>query len=303
MITSTYIPNIKDLYDAIRVKHWIKNLLVPIVGLTTIANLEEYDNYIYELTFAFFAFCIASSSIYLINDLMDREKDRAHPSKRHRPIASGKINISFAYLLIIFSLPGSLYLAAICKTEIALLLSVYIVINVLYSVKLKNIPQIDIICVASGFTLRALAGALAVSQDINFWMLGTITFSCMALAVMKRMKEIKQLGKSGETRSVLKGYSYDSLAKIHDMFLILSVLTSTIYIGNLNLTDPLIKAFGLTMISGLFLVVVQKIQQHDNGDPTDFFYRNKFFSGMLVVFAFVLLRVSIDTSTLGVVGG
>ncbi|MCG8613155.1 MAG: UbiA prenyltransferase family protein [Pseudomonadales bacterium] len=294
MNTITYIPDLKVFFVAIRVKQWIKNLIVPVVGIAALNSQSDLYQQISNLAIAFFAFCIASSSIYLINDMMDKEKDRAHPRKRHRPIASGKISESFVYSLLAISMPTSLAMAYHCNIEAMGLLLAYLVINVGYCLKLKNIPQVDIICVASGFTLRALTGALAVGQNIDFWLLGTITFSCMALAIMKRMKELKQLGSSGETRAVLQGYTYEALAKIHDMFLIMSVLATTIYIGNLEIENPILKGLGLTALSSVFLVLVQKIQQNENGDPTEFFYRNKFISGAILVLVVFLLMFSLD---------
>jgi len=298
--TITYIPEMKILFTAIRVKQWIKNLIVPIVGIASMGMSNNWNQDLIHLSIAFFSFCIASSSIYLINDMVDKKKDQAHPLKRHRPIASGKISKPFVFTLLAISLPSSLLLAFQSNIEVAGLLLAYLIINVGYCLKLKNIPQVDIICVASGFTIRALTGALAVGQDIDFWVLGTITFSCMALAIMKRMKELKQFGNSGETRVVLKGYTFEALGKIHDIFIVLSILTTTIYIGNLNIDNPLIKALGLTALSSIILIFIQKVHQNESGDPTELFYRNKLLSAVsMLVVVVMLFALSLDSSSPG----
>lgn len=270
--------------SAFRVKQWIKNLLVIGAGVSVslvgdTLGVKEITN----LGVVFVSWCIASSSIYLMNDILDREKDRAHPKKRFRPIASGTVSVGLAVTLVILAMPCSLLLSFQVDSYTAGLLLAYLIVNISYCLKLKDLAQIDVLCVSSGFILRAISGAVAVGGNIDFWLLGVVTFFCMALALMKRIKEITQVGKSGETRSVLKKYSYESLIRIHDMFLVLSLLSAVMYVSRMGVQDPIMKGVGLMILTSLFFVFSSKMFHHESGDPTELFYKNKYTSALAIL--------------------
>ncbi len=285
------VSGFRDLLHTIRMRQWIKNLIIPLVGLLVLEPHSIDWLQSTNLIFAFMAFCLAASSIYIINDWIDIDKDRAHPTKKHRPIASGRISSGCLLFLLLIQIPSSLALAYLVNFQVFLLLMAYLIINLCYCIKVKNVRLLDMVCVSSGFTIRALTGAMAVSQTMDFWILGAITFACMALVIMKRMKELKQLGSSGNTRKVLSGYSYDFLVRVHDMFLILSILLCMVYLGNVGFDNDIAQAAGLIVISGMLLLLVERLHGNSSGDPTDFFYKNKYLSisavGFLVVFIII----------------
>jgi len=174
---------------------------------------------------AFLAFCFLSSSIYLINDSIDKNNDKKHPTKKFRIIASGLISIKFAIKssLILFIL--SLLIGFSLNNLFVLILVLYFCIQIFYCFKLKNIPLIEFFCVASGFVLRAIAGGVAAGIFISSWFLFSIGMLSLFLAVEKRKAEIFTLrhGKT-ITRKVLKSYSIALLNKFE------SVLTSSVLI-------------------------------------------------------------------------
>lgn len=270
--------NLRDLFSALRIKQWIKNLIIPAVGFAMLDRNLNNNNEITNIFFGFIAFCIASSCIYILNDIMDAPKDRAHPIKCKRPIASGRIGTSFLFGLLAALCPVSIFIASMANTNIALIVLIYFSINIGYCLKFKHIANIDIICVSSGFTLRALAGAYAVGVTINFWVLAAITFSCMGLAIMKRMTELKSLGSSGETRPVLSVYKYETLLRTHDIFMVLSIQAVIMFFesSTKKFTNQFTVAILLIFISAAFLIFIHKVQDEKNGDPTTLIYRNKY---------------------------
>jgi decaprenyl-phosphate phosphoribosyltransferase len=273
----------RDFFAAIRVRQWIKNLIIPGVGLVMLTPASPLAASLLHLGVAFLAFCIAASSVYLLNDMLDVAKDRAHPTKCRRPIADGRLNMSFLWALLWISCPASLWLASQINLQVFSLLFAYLAINIGYCIKLKHVPNLDIVCVASGFTIRALIGAFCVGSRVNFWILATIIFTCMGLAAMKRMKELQSVGTSGDTRPVLTRYNYETLQRIHDMFMVLAMLSVTIFLEHRGQDNPLMIAVALTFISAVFLTFVHRVQGSADGDPTNLIYKNKYLAGSVVL--------------------
>ena len=150
----------------IRVKHWLKNFLVflPIFFSLNLFNI----NYIILTTLAFIVFCFTSSIVYILNDISDIEKDKLHPVKKFRPLASGEISKKKAYIVIgiLSVIIAVIMLFFYSKTNnifVVLIPLIYIVLNILYSKKLKNVPIIDVVILVSGFVLRVMYGGVAIN--------------------------------------------------------------------------------------------------------------------------------------------
>jgi decaprenyl-phosphate phosphoribosyltransferase len=284
---------IRDLVHAARVHQWIKNLIIPIVGVIMFRPDIELGQATSHLILTFIAFCIAASSIYVFNDMMDIAKDLSHPIKCRRPIASGRLSTHVLIGGLLVTIPSALMLAWQVGPNVAALLGAYLAINLGYCVKFKHVAQLELVCVSSGFTIRALAGAFAVGRTVDFWLLAAVTFACMGMALMKRMKELKTLGTEAQTRPVLARYDYETLLRAHDMFMVLAVLSVTIFLEHSTkaMNNPVTVAVCLTFISGLFLVFIHRVQKDSDGDPTALIYRNKYLamSAVMLVLAFSLL--------------
>ena len=153
---------------------------------------------------AFVAFCLISSSIYLINDSIDKDKDKNHPTKKLRIIASGLVSIKSAIRLSLLLLSISFFIVFNLNKFFALILILYFFVQILYCFKLKHQPIIEIFCIASGFILRSIAGGVAAGIIISKWFLLSIGLLSLFLAVEKRKAEILNLQNSkGITREVL----------------------------------------------------------------------------------------------------
>jgi 4-hydroxybenzoate polyprenyltransferase len=191
----------------IRVHQWVKNIFVFVPILFSLHIFEE--DYLLTTIFAFFVFCLASSAIYVINDLVDIDADRSHPLKKNRTLPSGAISKSAALITAIVLLIIVTWLIFYFNYEFILTVVSFIILNVLYSLLLKNIVILDIFSIAAGFALRVLAGAFVIQVPISSWLLLTTMFISLFLGVMKRHSELSILSAENNTssRKVLAQYS------------------------------------------------------------------------------------------------
>lgn len=171
----------KDILKEMRVKQYTKNILVYAAALFS-GNV--YNSVIFvRSSCAFIAFSAMASVVYILNDIMDKEKDRMHPTKSRRPIASGRICVPLAIggaiVLTIISLTLSWYI----NYQLSILLIVYFIINVAYSIKLKHIVIIDVMIVAFGFVLRAFAGSVAIDSGATSWFILCVFMLSLFLAL------------------------------------------------------------------------------------------------------------------------
>ncbi|HEY6435024.1 MAG TPA: decaprenyl-phosphate phosphoribosyltransferase [Ignavibacteriaceae bacterium] len=191
----------------IRVHQWIKNVFVfvPLLFSQHLFNL----NYFLDALSAFFVFCLASSAIYVINDIVDIESDRAHPVKKNRPLPSGHISIQVALIIASILLVIVFWLMMYFNVEFILLVVGFVALNVLYSFWLKNMVLLDIFSIAAGFSIRVLAGAFAIMVPISSWLILTTMFISLFLGVMKRRSELALVTENSGTQSrkVLGQYS------------------------------------------------------------------------------------------------
>ncbi|MBN9645269.1 decaprenyl-phosphate phosphoribosyltransferase [Corynebacterium mendelii] len=198
------------MVKALRPKQWVKNVLVvaapAAAGGGTLGKAETIG----DIAVAFVVFCLAASSIYLVNDARDVEADRAHPTKRFRPIAAGMLPVGMAYAmavaLIVLAVGGSLM--ATSGMNLAVVVAVYIGLQLGYCFGWKHQPVIDIALVSSGFMLRAMAGGVATGIALSQWFLLVAAFGSLFMASGKRYAEILLARSSGaKIRKSLEGYT------------------------------------------------------------------------------------------------
>lgn len=199
----------------IRVSNWLKNIFV-FVPLVFSKHLFDKE-YFLAVVASFFIFSLASSSVYIINDIFDANEDALHPVKRNRPIANGSIKKSSAYLFAVVL--AALILVSSIQFVLSFVVVVwaYIAVNLLYSTILKRIAIVDIFCIASGFLFRILAGAYIINVAVSSWLVLTTIFISLFLAIMKRRVEIAASSDPSNHRSVLKQYSVQFLDQIAAM--------------------------------------------------------------------------------------
>ncbi len=212
----------------LRPKQWTKNLLL-------FAALIFAERMLDPLAFgraclAFLVFCLASSSIYVVNDLVDVERDRTHPEKRHRPIASGEVTPGAARVLAAVLTLAALGLAPVLGSSFLQVTGVYLVLSHFYSFLGKNIVLLDTLLVAIGFVLRAVAGALAIDVDYSDWFVLCTLFVALFIALSKRKAELLAGGDSSGSRPVLRHYTADSLTAFTGTSMAAAVISYSLYV-------------------------------------------------------------------------
>jgi 4-hydroxybenzoate polyprenyltransferase/phosphoserine phosphatase len=182
-------PNLSVWLKALRVHQWLKNLLlfVPLLAAHQFGNFQSLAT----LTLAFISFSLCASSVYIINDLLDLESDRRHPRKKNRPFASAKLPISLGLVVALALIGSSVTLGAVVGEEFLVILLLYLSLTVAYSMALKRLVLIDCLTLATLYTVRIIAGAVAVSVSLSFWLLAFSVFMFFSLALVKRYAELK----------------------------------------------------------------------------------------------------------------
>lgn len=211
-----------------RPHQWAKNLFVlaPVVFAGDLVHSEM----LYRALLAFAAFCAASSAVYLINDLRDREADRQHPTKRHRPIAAGSLPPTVAVVAALALVAGALGLGWYLSAATAVILGAYAALNLGYSLGLKQVVIVDVMIIAVGFVLRVLGGGAAVAVPVSRWLTLCTIFLALFLALSKRRHEIVLLGRGAiAQRRVLESYSPAFLDQMINVVTASAVVSYALY--------------------------------------------------------------------------
>jgi 4-hydroxybenzoate polyprenyltransferase len=194
------------LLEAMRPKQWSKNIFV-LAGIVFAGRLFE-PQAVLRVLICFALFCAAASSVYLANDIADRETDVHHPTKRRRPIASGRLSVGVARIAAVVLAAAALVGAFLLNRETAVIVTAYLVATFCYSFGLKRVFLLDTMIVAAGFVLRAAAGAAAISAEISPWLLVCSFLLSLYLALGKRRAELVLLGEAASShRAALGQYS------------------------------------------------------------------------------------------------
>jgi len=211
-----------------RPKQWIKNLFV-FAGLLFSGNLFNFELATRSI-YAFAAFCLASSSTYIINDILDAEKDRLHPAKRCRPIASGKVRIVPAGIMAVLLGLGAIIFSYNLNIYFFLILSFYMTETLLYSIWLKKVIILELFVVSSGFVLRAIAGVVIIEDIISPWLLVCTFLLSLFIILNKRRHELEVLDdNAGFHRKTLSDYSISLLQNMTSVVTSSIVVTYSLY--------------------------------------------------------------------------
>jgi len=220
------------LIVSMRPRQWIKNLLVVAVPLASgqLLNLSV----IAKTSLALVSMIAASAAVYLVNDVLDRDKDRRHPDKRNRPIASGRVSVRAALTTAVLLALASLALPALFGSpRLDLLVLSYLLLQVIYVLWAKHQPVLDLACVAAGFVLRAVAGGVAVGIPTSTWFLTVTAASAMFVVSGKRYSELVSQGISG-TRGGLESYSEGYLRFVWGVSVGIAVVFYTLWAAELG---------------------------------------------------------------------
>ncbi len=274
----------------LRVHHYIKNFLV-FAALAFSGQMFNLDR-LKAVSIAFLVFCAVSSSIYIINDIRDIEKDRLHPTKCNRPLAKGEISIKTAwFLLAILILFASICSLLLHSISASLLIIIYFALNLAYSFKLKNYPIIDIAILVSGFLIRIYYGAIVTGISVSNWLYLTVLALSFFFAMGKRRNELKTVG--CETRTVLKGYPIGFLDKGMTMCLTLTNVFYALWTAEKTTTESYNKflIFTVPIVLLITLKYSINIEGDSDGDPVEVLLHDKMLLILCMVYVLSMFGI------------
>ena len=256
-------------WRVLRPRQWVKNVFVlaPLVFAQELSDPAA----VATAVLAFVLFCVLSSSVYVLNDLVDAESDRQHPDKRHRPIASGELDPRTAGVLAAVLAVGGLAGAVFMGTRFALVAAAYLLLNLAYSFVLKRMVIVDVMAVAAGFILRAWAGALVLEVALSRWLVLCTGLLALFLGFVKRRQELiaRDLD-GGEGRPILREYSAEFLDQMISVVTASTVVAYSLYAFDSEVARKLgTEHLGLTVpfvLFGIFryLYLVHRRGQGEN---------------------------------------
>ena len=255
---------------SMRPRQWIKNLVVfaPLIFARKLMFLPSLE----RAAAAFGLFCCASGAVYIVNDLFDADRDRKHPLKARRPIASKALGTLPAVTAAILLITGALMAAFALSPPFGAVLLSYVVVNLVYSFWLKEVVIIDVMVIASGFVLRAVGGALIIDVPISHWLIMCTILLSLFLALCKRRQELESLKNAPSHRSSLRDYSLEFIDQMINVVTPSTLVTYILYsvspevqeklgTSHLYLTVPFV-------LYGIFRYLYVLHQKGEGGSPS-----------------------------------
>lgn len=289
---------IKSVMKLMRIKHYIKNMLIffPIFFSGEINNINKIS----VVVLGFISFCLLSSIVYIINDVKDIESDRLNPIKKNRPLASGKIKKNEAKILVIILLFLILVINIVNLKHMLLnqfILSVlleltYLILNILYSFGLKNIPIVDVIILASGFIIRLVYGAVISQIEISNWLYLTVMSGSLYMGLGKRRNEVTKQGE--KSRKVLKKYKKKFLNQFMYVCLSISIVFYSLWTIDATTTQRIGNNYMIWTIP-LFIIILMKysliIEGDSYGDPVEVILKDKFLLSLILGLSMMMILI------------
>ncbi|NYI70225.1 decaprenyl-phosphate phosphoribosyltransferase [Naumannella cuiyingiana] len=263
---------------AMRPKQWTKNVLVFTAPLADGSLFQPAV--LGRAALAFVAFCLISACIYLINDIRDVEEDRLHPRKRYRPIAAGELRVGAAWVLAAITGVLALVIGFATSIQLGIVLVVYAVLQILYSLFFKHEPVIDLAMVASGFLLRAIAGGVATDIPLSQWFLLVAAFGSLFMVAGKRYSEMVALGAEAGTRRSLERYSSSYLRFAWMLAASVTVMAYALWAFEQTRANPQLWDIPWAVLSVIPLTLgllqyAREVDSGDAGEPEDVVLRHR----------------------------
>jgi 4-hydroxybenzoate polyprenyltransferase len=271
------MPSPRDILRLARPGDWTKNSFVLLAFVFWLANTnpphtpEQVSAKLTAALVAFASFCLVASGFYSINDAIDAEKDRGHPVKCRRPVASGAISQRAAVVIGVILVSAAIAAAASVSKALAATVIAYALLQVAYNARLKRVAFIDVMTIATGFALRAGAGALAIEVQVSVWLLLCVFFLCMYLGFIKRMCDLVSAERAGSAWKSPAGYR--GREEIQWLLGVSAVITTIAYLSY-TMSDHTWKIFGaratgLALLTPLVLAAIHRFWRRANEGSSD----------------------------------
>jgi len=243
----------KTIIQLIRPSHWTKNVLVlaPVVFAMRVCDPRAW----YQAALATVAFCLASSAAYVFNDIHDRERDLRHPAKSNRPLASGRVSVRAAVAIAAILLLSALGVALAANSRVLAVVAAYLLLQAAYTLALKHRMLLDVICIALGFVLRAVAGAVAIPVVVSPWLFVCTFTVCLFMGFCKRCNEIATVGgidEAGEHRFTLASYKPELLTHLITLSAAVAIMGFLLYASS----GRTVRSFGTNFMIYTLPVVI-----------------------------------------------
>ena len=285
----------KTAIQLIRPGHWTKNVLVlaPVVSAMRVCDPRAW----YQAALATAAFCLASSAAYVFNDIYDRERDLRHPAKSSRPLASGRVSVQAAAALAVILLLSALGVALAANSRVLVVVVAYLLLQAAYTLALKHKMLVDVICIALGFVLRAVAGAVAIPVVISPWLFVCTFTVCLFMGFCKRCNEIATVGgldEAGEHRFTLTGYKPELLTHLITLSAAVAIMGFLLYASSARTvrsfgTDFMIYTLPL-VIYGVFRFAMLSMRGN-YADPMDIVLHDRPFQATVLIWVAAVVVV------------
>lgn len=294
-----------DILRALRPNQWTKNLVVPAAFFFAFGDQTQTITRLalYQILAATGLFCLASSGIYLMNDIRDLAADRVHPAKRFRPIAAGRVSVPLAGLLSAILLLGSLVGSYRLAPPFAIVVVVYIAMQLVYTIWLKHLALVDVFIIALGFVLRAAGGGLAINVPISPWLLVCAFLLALFLALCKRRHEKLLLEESADShRASLEYYDPKLLDQLIAIVSAATIVSYSIY----TLSPDTVHKFGTSLLSatipfvifGIFRYLDLVYRKEGGGRPEKTLLTDRVLIADLALYGLCVLGVFIFTRSI-----
>lgn len=268
-----------------RPKQWTKNLLVFAALIFTGGYRDQKQVIAVLLTFV--AMCLVSSATYALNDVADDKRDRLHPKKKDRPVASGQVSVTGAVALAIVLLAAGLALAWWVQMAVLIGAAIYLGIQAIYNVGFKSLPVLDVFTLSSGFVLRAIIGAAAINVQVSVWLLLCTGALALLLGFAKRRSEFVLMGDDrGQSRPALHGYSIRAL----DGLVLISGCCAAITFGMYVVESETAKKFPALILTapivlfGIYRYLFLVFSNDEGGEPENLVFGDPQMIGTLIAF-------------------
>jgi 4-hydroxybenzoate polyprenyltransferase len=289
------IKTLKLYLSLLRAHQWVKNtfIFLPLFFGSRLTDMLALT----RTAIAFFAFCAAASAVYIYNDSMDVEDDRRHPRNRARPLASGAVDKTSAYILmsVLFAAGAATFL--LLDRDAFLLLGFYILLNVLYTIRLKHIPLLDVVIISFGFVIRIFVGSTVSGVALSIWIVIMTFLLALFLALAKRRNDILIYLQTGEKmRKSVDGYNMEFLNSSMMIMASVVIVSYILYTVSPDVqakmhTDKLyLTAFFVVL--GILRYLQITIVENDSGSPTAILLQDRFLQlillGWMALFSWIL---------------
>ena len=267
-----------NIIKLLRISHWVKNgfILLPVFFAGELFHLHDFT----DLLLSVLAFSFTGSSVYVINDIFDKERDALHPVKCERPIAAGRIKVGIGWGIAILFCLGGLTLMYFISTNSFVLLFGYFVMNLAYSIKLKHFAIVDVIVIALGFVIRVYIGGEIGAVYISKWIIMMTFLLAVSLAVGKRRDDLISVKSKSEIRPVLSAYNIDFVNMVLVVTFTITLVCYIMYSVSADVQQRLGSEFVFITSLPVFIGILRYLQlifvYKKSGSPTKILLKDRF---------------------------